>query len=594
MSIVKLDKDTVEKIAAGEVIESPLSIVKELVENSVDAGSKNITVEIRNGGKSFIRVTDDGEGMSEDDIDLAFEKHATSKIEKFDDLYTIASLGFRGEALPSIASVSKVTAISKTKDASVGTKLDLTGREKKKSSIATNKGTSIVVEDLFYNMPARRKFLKSDMAETNKISKLMYAFAIGYKGVSFKYIKDDRVQFQSNPNLERKFNISDLLDSLLEENLIYIENKNKSYKVEGEIGLPSYYRGNRSMQYIFVNNRLIEDEEITKVIEYQYQGLIPQSRFPAFFIFIYTDPKNIDVNIHPNKKQVKYSYEDELLDLIADVIRSELKTKQEINSISIKENKKEEVIDFTDYKAILDKYSPSQMVVKEDKNEYEKNLENNEFFNDVDPLDLSFLEEKQSGTDVKEESYIQDIEIPAYKTSIFRRYSIFEDKDKVYILDHRRAEEKLKMAKFIEEFKNKEVASQLILNPIKINLSKIDIERFESKKDLFNRLGFDVEMISENSLLIREIPMLFELPEDDKFFYDILDLENNFNDDLLINKLKKLVNNMSFKKGHVINKDEAILLYSKLLSEDNPYKTYDGKDTIISIKDKDLEKYFEK
>lgn len=594
MSIVKLDKDTVEKIAAGEVIESPLSIVKELVENSVDAGSKNITVEIRNGGKSFIRVTDDGEGMSEDDIDLAFEKHATSKIEKFDDLYTIASLGFRGEALPSIASVSKVTAISKTKDASVGTKLDLTGREKKKSSIATNKGTSIVVEDLFYNMPARRKFLKSDMAETNKISKLMYAFAIGYKGVSFKYIKDDRVQFQSNPNLERKFNISDLLDSLLEENLIYIENKNKSYKVEGEIGLPSYYRGNRSMQYIFVNNRLIEDEEITKVIEYQYQGLIPQSRFPAFFIFIYTDPKNIDVNIHPNKKQVKYSYEDELLDLIADVIRSELKTKQEINSISIKENKKEEVIDFTDYKAILDKYSPSQMVVKEDKNEYEANLENNEFFNDIEPLDLSFLEEKQAGTDVKEESYIKDIEIPVYKTSIFRRYSIFEDKDKVYILDHRRAEEKLKMIKFIEEFKNKEVASQLILNPIKINLSKIDIERVENKKELFNRLGFDVEMISENSLLIREIPMLFELPEDDKFFYDILDLENNFNDDLLINKLKKLVNNMSFKKGHVINKDEAILLYSKLLSEDNPYKTYDGKDTIISIEDKDLEKYFEK
>lgn len=594
MSIVKLDKDTVEKIEAGEVIESPLSIVKELVENSVDAGSKNITVEIRNGGKSFIRVTDDGEGMNEDDIDLAFEKHATSKIEKFDDLYTIASLGFRGEALPSIASVSKVTAISKTKDASVGTKLDLKGREIKKSSIATNKGTSIVVEDLFYNMPARRKFLKSDMAETNKISKLMYAFAIGYKGVSFKYIKDDRVQFQSNPNLERKFNISDLLDSLLEENLIYIENKNKSYKVEGEIGLPSYYRGNRSMQYIFVNNRLIEDEEITKVIEYQYQGLIPQSRFPVFFIFIYTDPKNIDVNIHPNKKQVKYSYEDELLDLIADVIRSELKIKQEINSISIKENKKEEVIDFTDYKAILDKYSPSQMVVKEDKNEYEANLENNEFFNDVEPLDLSFLEEKQAGTDVKEESYIKDIEIPAYKTSIFRRYSIFEDKDKVYILDHRRAEEKLKMTKFIEEFKNKEVASQLILNPIKINLSKIDIERFESKKDLFNRLGFDVEMISENSLLIREIPMIFELPEDDKFFYDILDLENNFNDDLLINKLKKLVNNISFKKGHVINKDEAILLYSRLLSEDNPYKTYDGKDTIISIKDKDLEKYFEK
>lgn len=593
MSIIKLDKDTVEKIAAGEVIESPLSIIKELVENSIDAGSRNITVDIKNGGKSYIRVTDDGVGIAREDIDLAFQKHATSKISKFDDLYTIASLGFRGEALPSIASVSKVVAISKTEDSEIGTKLDLTTKENKKSSIATNKGTSIIVEDLFYNMPARRKFLKSDMAEANKISRLMYAFAIGYKNISFKYIKDDRVQFQSNPSLDLKLKISDLLDNLLEENLIELHANNSSYKIGGEIGLPNYYRGNRSMQYIFVNDRLVEDEEITKIIEDQYQGLIPQGRFPAFFIFIYTDPKNIDVNIHPNKKLVKYSYEDELLELIIDNVKNLLKAKQEIQSINIKENKKDEFLDFTDYKAILDKYSPANMVVREDEEAYDNEIEakNSNFFDSNKEFDFKFLKEDEK---VNEDSFVEDIEIPTYKTSIFRRYSIFEDQDRVFILDHRKAQEKIKMSEFLKDFKANKVASQLLLEPIRMHLNKIDVERFETKHSLFQRLGFDVELISENSILIREIPMIFNQPENDKFFYEILDLDNNISDELITSRLRKLVKSLSFRKGHNINKNEAIELYKSLMKEENPYKTYDGNATIISLEDKDLEKYFER
>lgn len=593
MSIIKLDKDTVEKIAAGEVIESPLSIIKELVENSIDAGSKNITVDIKNGGKSYIRVTDDGVGIAREDMDLAFEKHATSKISKFDDLYTIASLGFRGEALPSISAVSKVIAISKTDDSEIGTKLDLSAKENKKSSIATNKGTSIIVEDLFYNMPARRKFLKSDMAEANKISKLMYAFAIGYKNISFKYIKDDRVQFQSNPSLDLKLKISDLLDNLLEENLIELHANNSSYKIGGEIGLPSYYRGNRSMQYIFVNDRLVEDEEITKIIEDQYQGLIPQGRFPAFFIFIYTDPKNIDVNIHPNKKLVKYSYEDELLGLIIDNVKNLLKANQDIQSINIKENKKDEFLDFTDYKAILDKYSPANMVVREYEDPYDNDIENknSKFFDNNEEFNYEFLKEDEK---VNEESFIEDFELPTYKTSIFRRYSIFEDKNKVFILDHRKAQEKIKMSEFLKDFKANKVASQLLLEPIRMHLNKIDVERFETKQSLFKRLGFDIELISENSILIREIPMIFDLPENDKFFYEILDLDSKIKDELITSRLRKLVKSLSFRKGYTINKNEAIELYKNLMKEENPYNTYDGNSTIISLEDKDLEKYFER
>ena len=590
MAIIELDKETVDKIAAGEVIESPISIIKELVENSVDAGSKNITVEIKNGGKTYIRVTDDGCGISREEIGLAFKKHATSKISSFDDLYIIDSLGFRGEALPSISSVSKVTAISKTDGEEIGSKIEIKNNNPKITSIATNRGTSIIVEDLFYNIPARRKFLKSDLTEANKISRLMYAFAIGYKNISFKYIKDNNVQFQSKANYDLKYRVSDLLDSLLEENLLSFETKNKSYEITGAISQANYYRGNRSMQYIFVNNRLIESDEITRAIESQYQSLIPHARFPAFFIFIFTNPKNIDVNIHPNKRVIKFSYEEELLELIIDSIKNLLRKNKKIKSLELNEKESEELLDFTDYKAILDKYSPANMVVREKDSHYSTN-KNEEFFDTNKKLELdNFIEEKL----FEETTLVEDTDIPTYKTSIFKRYSVFEDKEKLYILDHRKAEEKIQMTKFIEDFNSKNINRQQLLEPIKISLNKLDIEKFESKKEIFERLGFDAQLISNTTLVIREFPLIFEIPQNDTFFYEILDIDFVNNDEVIYTNLRKLVKSLSFRKGHTINKYEAEELYKNLMKEEDPYRNYDGKPTIISIEEIDLERYFER
>lgn len=590
MAIIELDKETVDKIAAGEVIESPISIIKELVENSVDAGSKNITVEIKNGGKTYIRVTDDGCGISREEIGLAFKKHATSKISSFDDLYIIDSLGFRGEALPSISSVSKVTAISKTDGEEIGSKIEIKNNNPKITSIATNRGTSIIVEDLFYNIPARRKFLKSDLTEANKISRLMYAFAIGYKNISFKYIKDNNVQFQSKANCDLKYRVSDLLDSLLEENLLSFETKNKSYEITGAISQANYYRGNRSMQYIFVNNRLIESDEITRAIESQYQSLIPHARFPAFFIFIFTNPKNIDANIHPNKRVIKFSYEEELLELISDSIKNLLRKNKEIKSLELNEKESEELLDFTDYKAILDKYSPENMVVREKDSHYRTN-KNEEFFDTNKKLELdNFIEEKL----FEETTFVEDTDIPTYKTSIFKRYSVFEDKEKLYILDHRKAEEKIQMTKFIEDFNSKNINRQQLLEPIKISLNKLDIEKFETKKEIFERLGFDAQLISNTTLVIREFPLIFEIPQNDAFFYEILDIDFVNNDEVIYTNLRKLVKSLSFKKGHTINKYEAEELYKNLMKEEDPYRNYDGKPTIISIEEIDLERYFER
>lgn len=612
MTILKLDDKTIEKIAAGEVIESPVSIVKELVENSIDAGADSITVEIKNGGKTYIRVTDNGSGISKNEIELAFSKHATSKIRDFNDLYDIYSLGFRGEALASIVSVSEVTAISKTKDEMVGTKINFNNGEKTLTSIATNVGTSIVVKDLFRDIPVRRRFLKSDIVESNHISKLMYAIAIGYPEISFKFIKNENIEFSTIKNEDIKIRIAKLLDDKLEDHLIKISDNNEIYNLDGFISNNNYYRGNRSLQYIYINNRLVESELIRDRIEIAYRGNIPNGRFPVFFLYIKTNPKNIDINVHPNKRVIKFSYEVQLIDLIDSSISKFINASYGVKEISIKENNKNDLMDFSDYAQILNNYNNTQSLVKEssfeniydtDKNESYDDYEDNSFFNSK--TELSFEEEEKyveeglnKGKIIEktfdENSYIEDFEYLNYKCSIFARYSIFERKNKLFILDHRRATEKINFNKFLNQFENKTIDEQLLLDPLIINLSKFDIDRFSEKKDIINRLGFDAEIIGDRSIIIRSVPFIFYIPEDDKFFYDLLDLDYSRDTDYLYKKLRKLNLSLSFRKGDKINEEEAYELISKLKVLENPYTTYDGKAVLVKIDEKDVEKYFER
>lgn len=612
MTILKLDDKTIEKIAAGEVIESPVSIVKELVENSIDAGADSITVEIKNGGKTYIRVTDNGSGISKNEIELAFSKHATSKIRDFNDLYDIYSLGFRGEALASIVSVSEVTAISKTKDEMVGTKINFNNGEKTLTSIATNVGTSIVVKDLFRDIPVRRRFLKSDIVESNHISKLMYAIAIGYPEISFKFIKNENIEFSTIKNEDIKIRIAKLLDDKLEDHLIKISDNNEIYNLDGFISNNNYYRGNRSLQYIYINNRLVESELIRDRIEIAYRGNIPNGRFPVFFLYIKTNPKNIDINVHPNKRVIKFSYEDQLIDLIDSSISKFINASYGVKEISIKENNKNDLMDFSDYAQILNNYNNTQSLVKEssfeniydtDKNESYDDYEDNSFFNSK--TELSFEEEEKyveeglnEGKIIEktfdENSYIEDFEYLNYKCSIFARYSIFERKNKLFILDHRRATEKINFNKFLNQFENKTIDEQLLIDPLIINLSKFDIDRFSEKKDIINRLGFDAEIIGDRSIIIRSVPFIFSIPEEDKFFYDLLDLDYSRDTDYLYKKLRKLNLSLSFRKGDKINEEEAYELISKLKVLENPYTTYDGKAVLVKIDEKDVEKYFER
>ena len=601
MKIIELDDKTIEQIAAGEVIESPVSIIKELVENSIDAKAKNIIVEIKNGGKSYIRVTDDGIGIDEDDFERAFKRHATSKIKDFSDLYRIFSLGFRGEALSSIISCADVKAVSKTKNQDIGKKLEFkNGKLESINSIATNNGTSIEVFNLFSNLPVRRKFLGSDINESNKISKIIQALALGYDNISFKFIKDNRLVFQTLESDSLKDRIFKLIDDNLKDNLIKIRSKNSLYDISGYISSTNYYRGNRSFQYIFVNNRLIENSNITKTVENNYKSLIPNQRFPVFFLFIATNTSNIDVNIHPNKKEIKFTYEDSLLELLEDDISKFLYDNSDFKKVKAPEEDKEELNFYDDYTEVLNLYNK----VNEEKNSYEQEFNDDISNNNVDDdffevEELNFIEEKDDkkleykNIEKNKKKQLINIKNLLYKTSIFNRYSLFINSDKILLLDHRRADQRIKFDEFIENFNKDKINSQQLLEAKIIKVSLEEYNKYLEKKEIFKKLGFEIDTFSFDKLIIRSVPIVFDNPENLEFFYNLLDIDDS-NESLFKEKISSLINKNTFRKGDKIDKSEALATINKLNKSENPYKTYDGKSTIITIEENELEKYFDR
>ncbi|MBM0045773.1 DNA mismatch repair endonuclease MutL [Anaerococcus sp. mt242] len=597
MPIIKLDDRTIEQIAAGEVIESPVSVVKELVENSIDADAKNIVIEIKKGGKSYIRVTDDGRGIANDQMRLAFEKHTTSKIKDFSDLYDIYSLGFRGEALASIVTVSQVKAISKTENDAIGKKFEFLNNSFKESSIATNNGTSIEVINLFNNIPVRKKFLKSDIAESNAISKLMYSLAIGYEGLSLKYIKDGRIEFKTNANEPLNIRIAKLLDKNLKDNLIKVDSTDDIYHINGYISSSNYYRGSRNLQYLYVNNRLIDSNLITKIIEKEYKSLIPQGRFPAFFLFLDTNPKNLDINVHPNKRTIKFNYEDKLISLIEKTINQSLRENVNPNSIKILEKKENSIPDLTNYQNLLNSYSGFN-IVREEKSSYETD---NSFFDTDNTIDLET--KKSLKTPIKDTIELDKVEETSfvndntflYLTSIFDRYSVFKaTDDKIYLMDHRRADQSIKFHKYIKDLEDSTIVSQLLLNPLIINLKADEKLRYETNKVFIKSLGFDIEDFGNSQLIVRSVPHIFEDAENENLIRDLIDMDLKEKNEVFFKKIYKLVKDTSFRKGHIINQETAEQLMEQIFKLENPYKSYDGKTVILELDEDTLEKYFEK
>lgn len=640
-----LSKETVEKIAAGEVIERPASVVKELVENSIDAGATNIIIKIYDGGKRKISISDNGSGINREDVNLAFIKHSTSKIENVDDLYRIHTMGFRGEALASIKAISNVTLISKTEDEEIGSKISFFNGNKRIENISTNKGTSIIVEDIFYNIPARKKFLKKDTYESNLINDLLYRLAIANPSIGFKYMNNDKLIFDlfSNQSLYERINSLYGYDTAINMKEVNIESD--KFKIRGYISNNLLYRSNKKNQLLYINNRTVKNDAISKVINEAYKSTIPLNRFPIFFLFIDIDPSMLDVNIHPAKTEVKIQDMDELLILLNSnlkrVINSDVELKiafsdkkddrEEETKLNIVEKDEEDsdeavIITYEDDTTTQD----NSVYVKSNDTEYDKFIskedsdrdENNEdipvFDDDEFINDINLLQDRNKNIEKPSQEYeeilifderteddknrivMDDINIlDAYKIEgvLFNTFILLYDynNDFVVMIDQHAAHERILYEEFSEKFKNSKVNSQYIegVSPIKLTVN--EEETIKENMDLLNKFGFTIDIYPDHNVVVRSIPIIFggnyslDLIKD---IIGILDEEKTNIYDYKVEKIMKYACKNAIKAGDKISNIEIDKLIEDLKKCKYPTTCPHGRPSMIILKKNMIEKMF--
>ncbi len=620
MSITLLSDETIKKIAAGEVVENPYSVVKEIVENSIDSGATNIKVEIKNAGKKEIIISDNGSGIKEDEIELAFTKHATSKLKNFDDIYSIFSFGFRGEALSSISSVSKVSINTRTKDTDYGIHCYLENNKiLKKNKIGMNLGTTIYIRDLFYNVPIRKKFLKSDVYESSIITILMYSFAIANQNIEFKYIKDGKTIFETNKKNTLKDNITEILGSDISNNLIAVDIRDSDYKIYGYLTNSHYYRSNRNYQFLFVNKRLVFNDKIRNIIEKSISTLIPKGKFPAFIFFIEVNPNLIDINVHPNKKKIKFIFEDKLLSLFNDKILDIVLNNTKSDFIFSKEKKDDAIF----IEKVIDDFKNDDELEK-NKNidnetiEYDDNYKTNNIINKFSYEDL-FKVKKDDIYTVNEdddiEKYVvkeENVEpisvlkqvildesfekkskkLTEYKIlgKIFSNFLLLYDDEDFVILDLLSCEYRILYEEIYNEYKNNSIKKQLLLFPIVLELDEYEMSVFNIVKDKLDTLGIEASIFDQKSIAVRTLPkQLSNLDAEDirKMIIDLL-IENKEAFELKVYKMiykKKIVikdNISNFEINEILNK----------LSNINVDFNFFDKKIIRKISKTDFEKIF--
>jgi len=600
-----LDEYTIQKIAAGEIIERPASVIKELVENSLDAKATNIVVEITNGGKDYIRVTDDGEGILDSDLDLAFKRHSTSKIETVEDLFKIVSFGFRGEALSSISAVAKVEVLTKTSYSLTGTQAFVeNGEIISKKPVGCPKGTTMIVRDLFYNIPVRRGFLKSESNESSYIDDTLYRFALGNTDVSFKYIKDNKVIFNTSKNNSLISNIYSLLGKDFSNNLIKVDYKSKNAHIYGYISNNTLYRGNRKHQYLYVNKRHVRNKIITNLIEDKYKSLIPINKFPVFILFIDVDPSFVDVNIHPTKQEIKFLNQDEINNSLENMIFNALNNNIYIQKLTFEREKKEP--DYEELPLLFEKNLIDINVVDNNESynyiykDNEKNKDIKEF--NIDVINQAPKENVQIEEDLEPKSLKEPINfLNSFRIIgvVFNTYILLEDieNEKLLIMDQHAAHERVMYERYKREFESEKIAIQNLLTPEILELSTWEVDIVNKNSKLLKDLGFIVEEFGQNSIILRGVPLLFGIPQAKNFFIEILDgltkdLKSGY--DIKLDKIMKIACSKAIKGGDRITDVEIEKLIEQLKNADNPYTCPHGRPTIIEITKKDIEKEFKR
>lgn len=610
MAIINLlDNETINKIAAGEVIENPKSIVKELVENSIDAGADEITIEIKNGGKSFIRVTDNGKGIEKDQVENAFKRHCTSKISSSDDLNSLFTLGFRGEALASIAAVSKVEIITRTNDDIYGIKMTIEGGKIiSKEDIGCPVGTTITVTDLFYNVPARKKFLKSDISESSNINEIVVSLALSKENISFKYINNNNVAYRTPKTNNLMNTISSLYEKDLYNSLLKIDYKGDVLGITGYTTNLNYYRGNRKQQIVFVNGRVIKHRRMSYFIEEAYNTLLPKNKYPACFIKIEIAPALVDVNVHPAKTEVRFQNEEMVLNEIKNAIYSALHSKS-----IMKEVKGETLLhDSKDINnlRIFDRSSGKSVILGGLENKFTEETEETENIRitevEISNKDIAVMESLKpyDKFEFKQQKFIKaendEDKLPELFVIgiVMDTYIICENPEKtcIFMIDQHAAHERINYEKFLNQYNSREILIQEIV-PEVINLSYDDYETAMSNVEIFEYLGISVENFGNNAILINNIPTIFKDSNLKDVFYAILDNLKDItksNLDFVMEKIIKEACVKSVKSGDRLHMSEVRALLNDLRMTDNPYTCPHGRPVIIKMTRYEIEKMFER
>ena len=558
MSIQVLDQETINKIAAGEVIERPSSVVKELVENAIDAGATAVTIEIKDGGISFIRITDNGSGISKDDIPMAFLRHSTSKIKSIEDLMNVSSLGFRGEALSSIAAVSQVELITKTADDFTGSRYVIEGgNEISLEEVGAPDGTTFIVRNLFYNTPVRRKFLKTAATEAGYVNALIEHLSLSHPDISFRFINNNQNKLHTSGNMNLKDIIYGVYGRDITSNLMEISGKTQDVEITGFIGKPVICRGNRGYENYYINGRYIKSSIITKAIEEAYKGYIMPHNYPFTAIHFKINPSIMDVNVHPTKMELRFSKNEFVYRFVLETVKECLANRELAARVklpdpvkqqqftkspeNIKQTEKSYVQENTDSKPYQAPrieppresfYNSTESSVKQktvNENQTTGFIKNITDYTKMPPTRLPEpFEIKRSDEMIKEDKKIYEAEkkqeaeqLSIFDTplmsekakadyriigQLFETYWLIEYEDKFYMMDQHAAHEKILYERFMNHLKVKDMDTQMIMPPVIIELNMQQEDAYKRNKQAFSRLGFEIEEFGGNAYKVNGLP----------------------------------------------------------------------------------------
>ncbi|HML37484.1 MAG TPA: DNA mismatch repair endonuclease MutL [Bacillota bacterium] len=631
--IIELSKNVADKIAAGEVVDRPVSVVKELVENSIDAGASSVIVEIRNGGKSYIRVTDNGSGIEKEDVDLAFKRHATSKIRSAADLDHIGSLGFRGEALASIAAVSRVELITKTTADKSGMRIKIEGGEVlEKEDTGCPEGTTIIIEDLFFNTPARLKFMKPDSTESTLIIDLISKMTLAYPQIRMRLINNGNILFSTAGKGDIHSNILTIYSREIGDKLIHLQEENGPMALEAFISAPDNSKTNRKSQIFFVNGRYINSKLMESAVSDGYLEKLFEGRYPIAFLFLQVAPEKLDVNIHPNKREVRFDEERLVKDFIVESIRKGLKTKEAIPEIKEKnlfqfkqsdsgsatsavlresapETEAKAEIPAPGIETKIEIPAPKQRVeeqvnIKKLLFEQRKQEKESEQKIESEPEEVKEPEGRYRPSDethrplekahTPHEFAIEDLTVTG---SIFGTYITAADENSFYLIDQHAAHERIFYEQLLAQYQKEEKAQQMILTPIVINVTHAIKNNMEGMLDFLGNMGFQAEEFGPAAYIIKAIPVFMELDEASDFIDYILDNISEEGDLKNQKKIDSIITNACKKavKAHdVLDMQEIERLMADLAKTKNPYSCPHGRPTFVRMRKYEIEKMFKR